>query len=431
MPLQLNALARKAAEDTGSLEKLIHQDLQQPDILCLQEVKYVDANVPKEVACIAGYESFFHCCAKKKGYSGVATYVKVASGLSPVSATRAVFDDPDFDEEGRVMATDHGAFVLFNVYVPNGGQRPERARLPYKLRFLTSLRRLMDKHVAAGKGVVLVGDLNIAHAWYDTFAHAEPWHGYSDAEIAWMDQLVGPAPAVGPGRPMPAQGEGPLANNCSGQASVASGAADGALASQSSARDSEDSDWIAEVVPRRDRGTSSSTTSPQFVPSPQQSETTQPSACTGPSLPPRADGSSAMPCAGQHAGSMYVDTYRYQRAPPKAAYTGGDITRGGQFTCWDWRTSARTHNRGLRIDYAIVDRAFAAAHVRPGSAAILASAAAPHWSDHVPVAVVLHRVPLPAPHDPLPISSAAQARYKAPTTLLSFFAPAGQKRARS
>lgn len=429
VPSQLNALARKAAEDTGSLEKLIHQDLQQPDILCLQEVKYTDANVPKDVACIAGYESFFHCCAKKKGYSGVATYVRLASGLSPVSATRAVFDDPGFDDEGRVMATDHGAFVLLNVYVPNGGQRPERARLPYKLEFLARLRELMDKHVAAGKGVVLAGDLNIAHAWYDTFAHAGPWHGYSGAEIDWMDQLVGPPPAVGPGQSTCSQG--PATSDCSVQAGVASGAADGTLASQGSARDSDDSDWIAEVLPRKSRGSPSSSIALQPAPSQQQGGLTQAPASPGSSSLPDVGAGSPARSAALPAGPMYVDTYRSQRAPPRAAFSGGDITRGGQFTCWDWRSSARAHNRGLRIDYLVVDRAFAAAHVRPGSAAILASAAAPHWSDHVPVAVVLRQVPLPAPHDPLPMSSAAQARYRTPTTLLSFFAPAGQKRARS
>lgn len=38
---------------------------------------------------------------------------------------------------GRVMQTDHGAFVLFNVYVPNaGGAREGRPRAEFKLRFL-------------------------------------------------------------------------------------------------------------------------------------------------------------------------------------------------------------------------------------------------------------------------------------------------------
>ena len=35
------------------------------------------------------------------------------------------------------MQTDHGAFVLFNVYVPNaGGAREGRPRAEFKLRFL-------------------------------------------------------------------------------------------------------------------------------------------------------------------------------------------------------------------------------------------------------------------------------------------------------
>jgi exonuclease III len=37
------------------------------------------------------------------------------------------------DGEGRCVCTDHGAFVVFNVYVPNAGNG---SRLPYKQRWL-------------------------------------------------------------------------------------------------------------------------------------------------------------------------------------------------------------------------------------------------------------------------------------------------------
>ena len=58
------------------------------------------------------------------------------------------------------MMTDHGSFVVFNVYVPNSGSN--NARLPFKLRFLHALRAAMQEQRAKGKAVVLAGDLNIS-----------------------------------------------------------------------------------------------------------------------------------------------------------------------------------------------------------------------------------------------------------------------------
>jgi exonuclease III len=60
--------------------------------------------------------------------------------------------------------TDHGSFVLFNVYVPASGGQP----LAYKMKFLTALRRAMQ-HERSKKPVVLVGDLNITLTRDDRF----------------------------------------------------------------------------------------------------------------------------------------------------------------------------------------------------------------------------------------------------------------------
>ena len=40
----------------------------------------------------------------------------------------------------RVVLTDHGAFVLINVYAPNAGGGPEGPRAAYKYKFLEALR---------------------------------------------------------------------------------------------------------------------------------------------------------------------------------------------------------------------------------------------------------------------------------------------------
>ena len=45
-----------------------------------------------------------------------------------------------FETGCRVVLTDHGSFVLINVYVPNAGPCPERPRAAYKYKFLEALK---------------------------------------------------------------------------------------------------------------------------------------------------------------------------------------------------------------------------------------------------------------------------------------------------
>lgn len=53
----------------------------------------------------------------------------------------------------RVVETDHGAFVLLNVYVPNAGDRPPRPRLEAKLAFLVALQGRVRQLLDAGRQV--------------------------------------------------------------------------------------------------------------------------------------------------------------------------------------------------------------------------------------------------------------------------------------
>lgn len=98
------------------------------DILALQEVK-VQANQiesrPDEISAdIPGFDTFWCCCKKKKnvGFNGTATIAR--KGLTIGAECTPLGDDQtgeSFDDEGRCIVTDHGKFVIFNVYVPNSG----------------------------------------------------------------------------------------------------------------------------------------------------------------------------------------------------------------------------------------------------------------------------------------------------------------------
>eukprot|EP00755_Sulcionema_specki_P033159 Sspe_Gene.100163::Locus_74888_Transcript_1_1_Confidence_1.000_Length_962::g.100163::m.100163 len=137
------------------------------DILCLQEVKLSEETLEakgRSQYSLPGYHAFFACCSgsgQRRGLNGVATFAR--EGLvrracpTPLGST-------ELDQEGRCLMTDHGAFVIFNVYVPNSGNT---SRLPYKMRFLRCLDEAMKAQRRLGKHVVLVGDLNIASSAAD------------------------------------------------------------------------------------------------------------------------------------------------------------------------------------------------------------------------------------------------------------------------
>ncbi len=89
------------------------------------------------------------------------TFVK--TGLTAF-ASCTPFQNPELDTQGRCVLTDHGSFVVWNVYIPAGGANP----LSYKMKFLKELRRCMkQQREELGKKVILVGDLNICHSGMD------------------------------------------------------------------------------------------------------------------------------------------------------------------------------------------------------------------------------------------------------------------------
>ncbi len=128
-----------------------------PDIVCLQEIKADSNELTEEYTQIDGYYAYFHS-AKKKGYAGVAVYTKV----KPVTVD-TVLGIPRFDDEGRCLKLTFQDFTLFNFYIPHGGRMKEN--LDYKLDVYAKLFPILRD--VAGKEVILTGDFNIAHTHLD------------------------------------------------------------------------------------------------------------------------------------------------------------------------------------------------------------------------------------------------------------------------
>jgi exodeoxyribonuclease-3 len=156
-----------------------------PGILCLQETKADEDQVPDEVRSVNGYKSYFSSSQIKKGYSGVATYTQ----LPPTNIEKGM-GIKRFDEEGRLVVTHFDSFSLLNVYFPNGGQGPERIK--YKLDFYDAFLEYIETLRHTGKGIIFCGDVNTAHEAIDLARPKENENntGFLLEERAWIDEVV-------------------------------------------------------------------------------------------------------------------------------------------------------------------------------------------------------------------------------------------------
>ncbi|GMB96440.1 exodeoxyribonuclease III [Helicobacter sp. NHP22-001] len=150
------------------------------DIFCVQETKMhpEQANFAFE-----GYYAFWNS-AEKKGYSGVLTLSKE----QPLDVSYGI-GVTEHDLEGRVVVCEYPKFYLVNVYVPNA-QRG-LLRLPYRLEWEKAFRGFLSG-LMARKGVLVCGDLNVAHNEIDlTNPQANRYNaGFSDPERQAFSTLL-------------------------------------------------------------------------------------------------------------------------------------------------------------------------------------------------------------------------------------------------
>jgi exodeoxyribonuclease-3 len=151
-----NVNGLRAAEKKGFLDWLAGTGA---DIVAIQETKARPEQLSAALLNPPGYSAHW-VSAEKKGYSGVGTYSR-----TPPARVRTGLDDARFDHEGRVLVSEYPAFVLFNIYFPNGGRGPEW--VAHKLAFYRRFLELARSYTDAGRPVVLTGDLNTAYAEID------------------------------------------------------------------------------------------------------------------------------------------------------------------------------------------------------------------------------------------------------------------------
>ena len=208
----------KNFEQTSSAFKVQSLDVVTPRhvwfILSPLEMKSSRAAIGRDIALIDLFHSFFSFPASKGGYSGVAVYtdtrtatpLKAEEGLSggfqpkipsspeeristsyPLVHELDLVPDADgqtpndlltLDLEGRSLVLDFGLFVLINLYCPNEGSD---ARFSYKMNYHLMLQERVRGLIAAGREVVVLGDLNVCAAPID---HCDV-HLPSNASAFW------------------------------------------------------------------------------------------------------------------------------------------------------------------------------------------------------------------------------------------------------
>ena len=148
------------------VERLIREA--DPDVLCLQEIKTQEEGFPFKAFAELGYEHF--AVHGQKGYHGVATVSRI-----PLRD----FSRHDWQDNGEarhvgveLLGPGQG-MILENVYVPAGGDEPDREinrKFGQKLDFLERMTRWADK---VDRPTLIVGDFNIAPLESDVWSHKQ------------------------------------------------------------------------------------------------------------------------------------------------------------------------------------------------------------------------------------------------------------------
>ena len=137
---------------------------QDVDVLCLQEIKCQPHQFPAEALAELGY--VHQAVHGQKGYHGVAT------------VSRLPFRElgrHDWQDNGEArhvgIELEGSGLIVENVYIPAGGDVPDRevnAKFGQKLDFLERMTRWAD---ALDRPTLIVGDFNVAPLESDVYDH--------------------------------------------------------------------------------------------------------------------------------------------------------------------------------------------------------------------------------------------------------------------
>ncbi len=155
-----------------------------PDVICLQEIKANEDQIPTEAIEAAGYPYQYYFSAQKKGYSGVAVLCKTEPN-NIVFGTG--IDHMDF--EGRNLRVDFDGLSVMSLYLPSGTNID---RLDYKFQYMAEFHLYIDALKKEIPNLVICGDYNICHEAIDIHHPIRNARvsGFLPEERAWLDGFM-------------------------------------------------------------------------------------------------------------------------------------------------------------------------------------------------------------------------------------------------
>lgn len=145
---------------------------EQPDVVCLQELKAEDRDFPLAAIEAAGYGAVWR---GQRTWNGVAI---LARGSTPVVTRRSLPGDPADDQARYIEAAVNGVLIA-SLYLPNGNPQPG-PKFEYKISWFERLVAHAAELLAAGVPVVLAGDYNVVPT------EADIWPGHHEQANALL-----------------------------------------------------------------------------------------------------------------------------------------------------------------------------------------------------------------------------------------------------
>ncbi|MBX7181513.1 MAG: exodeoxyribonuclease III [Bacteroidia bacterium] len=171
----------RSAISKGLIQWLSEQNA---DIVCFQETKAWQQDIPVLELEALGYKSYWFSAAKK-GYSGVGILTKIQPDHVQIGMGM-----PIYDQEGRFIRADYGDVSVVSVYHPSGSSGEERQN--FKFQWMKDFQQYIDNLRKERPKLIISGDYNICHKPIDIHnpvGNAKS-SGFLPEERAWLDQFI-------------------------------------------------------------------------------------------------------------------------------------------------------------------------------------------------------------------------------------------------
>lgn len=154
------------------------------DVICLQEIKANESQIPTEELTAAGYPYQYYFSAQKAGYSGVAVLCKEKPN-NVAYGTGIEY----MDSEGRNLRVDFDTVSVMSLYLPSASNIE---RLDFKYQYMDDFFTYINELRKELPNLVICGDYNICHEAidiHDPVRNAKV-SGFLPEERAWIGKFI-------------------------------------------------------------------------------------------------------------------------------------------------------------------------------------------------------------------------------------------------